>query len=140
LRRPPVFHFLLSNGLLMVELTEAAAKEIRKVMTEEGLAGSVPIRIGIKGGGCSGFTYTFDFDAKKGKFDLEFESQGLKVLVDKKSHLYIDGTVVDWSYNLMDRGMKFSNPAAKGSCGCGTSFVYEPKQEESSLPTFQLNF
>ena len=124
----------------MIELTEAAAKEIRKVMAEEGLDHSVPIRFGIKGGGCSGFTYTFDFDAKKGKFDLEFESQGLKVLVDKKSHLYIDGTVVDWSYNLMDRGMKFSNPGAKGSCGCGTSFIYEPKQEEGSLPTFQLNF
>ena len=140
MRRPPDSPSLLSYGLLMIELTEAAAKEIRKVMTEEALDLSVPIRVGIKGGGCSGFTYTFDFDARKGKFDLEFESQGLTVLVDKKSHLYIDGTVVDWSYNLMDRGMKFSNPSAKGSCGCGTSFIYEPKQEEGSLPTFQLNF
>lgn len=122
----------------MIQFTEAAAKEIRKSKADNGLPEDVPVRIGIKGGGCSGFTYTFDFDAKKGRFDLEFESQGLKVLVDKKSHMYIDGTVVDWSYGLMDRGLKFTNPSAKGSCGCGTSFVYEPKQQAASLPAFEL--
>ena len=63
----------------MIHLTEAAAKEIRKVKEGEALSDDVPIRIGIKAGGCSGFTYTFEFDAKKGKFDLEFESHGLKV-------------------------------------------------------------
>ncbi|MFI5401050.1 MAG: HesB/IscA family protein, partial [SAR324 cluster bacterium] len=98
----------------------------------------VPIRIGIKGGGCSGFTYTFDFDAKRGRLDLEFQTQGMTVLVDKKSHLYIDGTVVDWNYGLMDRGLKFTNPSAKGSCGCGTSFVYEPKSAPEALPAFEL--
>jgi iron-sulfur cluster assembly protein len=123
----------------MIQLTEAAAKEIRKVKAEEGLADDVPIRIGIKAGGCSGFTYTFEFDAKQGKFDLEFESQGLKVLVDKKSHLYIDGTEIDWSYSLIDRGLKFTNPSAKGSCGCGTSFIYEPEEKESDLRTFEFN-
>ena len=123
----------------MIKLTEAAAKEIRKVKSGEWLGDEVPIRIGIKAGGCSGFTYTFEFDANMGKFDLQFESQGLKVLVDKKSHLYIDGTEVDWSYSLIDRGLKFTNPAAKGSCGCGTSFVYEPKEQESSLPTLDFN-
>lgn len=122
----------------MIHFTEAAAKEIRKSKAENGLPEDVPVRIGIKGGGCSGFTYTFDFDAKKGRFDLEFESQGLKILVDKKSHMYIDGTEVDWSYGLMDRGLKFTNPAAKGSCGCGTSFVYEPKTQNASLPAFEL--
>ena len=123
----------------MINLTEAAAKEIRKVKAEESMGEDVPIRIGIKGGGCSGFTYTFEFDATKGKFDLEFESQDLKILVDKKSHLYIDGTEIDWSYSLIDRGLKFTNPSAKGSCGCGTSFIYEPQEQESDLPTFQLN-
>ena len=123
----------------MIKLTEAAAKEIRKVKEEGDLSEDVPIRIGIKAGGCSGFTYTFEFDAKQGKFDLEFDSQGLKILVDKKSHLYIDGTEVDWSYSLIDRGLKFTNPSAKGSCGCGTSFVYEPKESDSSLPTFQFS-
>jgi iron-sulfur cluster assembly protein len=124
----------------MIILTEAAAKEIRKAKTEGGLAEEVPVRIGVKGGGCSGFTYTFDFDGKKGRFDLEFESQGMKVLVDKKSHLYIDGTTVDWSYSLTDRGLKFTNPSAKGSCGCGTSFIYEPKQTASSLPAYDFKF
>ncbi len=122
----------------MITLTEAAAKEIRKVKAGEDLSDDVPMRIGIKGGGCAGFTYTFDFDSKKGKFDLEFESQGLKILVDKKSHLYIDGTEVGWSYSLMDRGLKFTNPAAKGSCGCGTSFIYEPPEEDKTLPTLQF--
>ncbi len=122
----------------MIELTERAAREIRKITAEEGLGEDVPVRIGIKGGGCSGFTYTFDFDAKKGRFDLEFESQGMKVLVDKKSHLYIDGTVVDWSNSLVDRGLKFTNPSAKGSCGCGTSFIYEPQDQGNDLPVFEF--
>ena len=124
----------------MIELTEAATKEISKIKAEEGLDKEVPIRVGVKGGGCSGFTYTFDFAAKKGRFDLEFESFGMKILVDKKSHLYIDGTVIDWSYSLIDRGLKFTNPSAKGSCGCGTSFIYEPKNEAADLPTFELKF
>lgn len=123
----------------MIHLTEAAAKEIRKIKAEENLDDDVPIRIGIKGGGCSGFTYTFEFDASKGRFDLEFESQDMTVLVDKKSHLYIDGTEVDWNYSLMDRGLKFTNPQAKGSCGCGTSFIYEPKAKDNELPTFEFS-
>ncbi|MDH5752776.1 MAG: iron-sulfur cluster assembly accessory protein [Deltaproteobacteria bacterium] len=122
----------------MITLSEAAAKEIRKIKAEEGLGEEIPVRIGIKGGGCSGFTYTFEFDGNKGKYDLEFESQGLRILVDKKSHLYIDGTEIDWSYNLVDRGLKFINPSAKGSCGCGTSFIYEPKDEGTELPVFEL--
>jgi iron-sulfur cluster assembly protein len=122
----------------MITLTENAAKEIRKIKAEEGLAEDLPIRIGIKGGGCSGFTYTFDFDASKGRFDLEFESQGMHILVDKKSHLYIDGTEIDWSNSLMDRGLKFTNPNAKGSCGCGTSFIYEPKDQGGDLPVFEF--
>ena len=63
----------------------------------------------------------------------------MKILVDKKSHLYIDGTEIDWSYSLMDRGLKFTNPSAKGSCGCGTSFIYEPKEQENNIPTLQFN-
>lgn len=122
----------------MIHLTENAAKEIRKIKAEEGLDDSVPMRIGIKGGGCSGFTYTFDFDANKGRFDLEFESQGMQILVDKKSHLYIDGTEVDWSYSLMDRGLRFTNPQAKGTCGCGTSFIYEPQDAGADVPTFEF--
>ena len=121
----------------MISLTENAAKEILKVMQESDLKEEVCLRVGVKGGGCSGFTYTLDFDSKKTKFDLEFESQDIKILVDKKSHLYIKDTEIDWSYNLMDRGLKFNNPSAKGSCGCKTSFMFEqPEQEETIKPSW----
>ncbi len=121
----------------MITLTENAAKEIQKIMHDNELAEDVCIRVGVKGGGCSGFTYTLDFDSKKSKFDLEFESQNLKILVDKKSHLYIKDTEIDWSYSLMDRGLKFNNPSAKGSCGCKTSFMFEPpKQEKAFKPSW----
>ena len=121
----------------MITLTKNAAKEIQKVMSENDLNTDVCIRVGVKGGGCSGFTYTLDFDSKKTKFDLEFESQKLRILVDKKSHLYIKGTEIDWSYGLMDRGLKFNNPSAKGSCGCKTSFMFEhPDQENEFKPSW----
>ena len=94
-------------------------------MNEQKVTDDTRVRVAVKGGGCSGFTYTVDFDSRKSKFDLEFESFGLNVLVDKKSHLYIKGTKIDWSNELNDRGLKFNNPAAKGSCGCRTSFMYE---------------
>ena len=121
----------------MITLTENAAKEIQKIMQKNELAEDVCVRVGVKGGGCSGFTYTLDFDSKKTKFDLEFESHKLKILVDKKSHLYIKDTEIDWSYGLMDRGLKFNNPSAKGSCGCKTSFMFEsPEQEEDFKPSW----
>ena len=117
----------------MITLTKNAAKEIQKVMFQNELTEDVCLRVGVKGGGCSGFTYTLDFESKKTKFDLEFESQSLKILVDKKSHLYIKDTEIDWSYDLMDRGLVFNNPSAKGSCGCKTSFMFEPPSEEEKL-------
>ncbi len=119
----------------MITLTPVAAKEIKKIMAEQNVPDEVGIRVGVKGGGCAGFTYTFEFDGKKNKFDLEFESEGLKILTDKKSHLYIKGTEIDWSNSLMDRGLKFNNPGAKGSCGCKTSFMYEPPEEVGAMPT-----
>ena len=115
----------------MITLTENAAKEIYKVMLQNEVTKDICLRVGIKGGGCSGFTYTLDFDSKKTKFDLEFESQNLKILVDKKSHLYIKGTEIDWSNELNDRGLKFNNPSAKGSCGCRTSFMYEHEEQSN---------
>ena len=90
----------------------------------------------VNGGGCSGFTYTVDFDSRKSKFDLEFESFGLSVLVDKKSHLYIKDTDIDWSNDLNDRGLKFNNPSAKGTCGCRTSFMYEHIEENEDKPSW----
>ena len=112
----------------MVTFTEQAVKVISKIMNEQKVSDDTRVRVGVKGGGCSGFTYTVDFDSRKGKFDLEFESHGLNILVDKKSHIYIKDTEVDWSNDLNDRGLKFNNPSAKGTCGCRTSFMHEHKE------------
>ena len=109
----------------MISLTEKAVTRVTSIMKEQEVSDKTKIRVGVKGGGCSGFTYTVDFETRKGKFDLEFESFGLSVLVDKKSHLYIKDTEIDWSDNLNDRGLKFNNPSAKGSCGCRTSFMHD---------------
>lgn len=105
-------------------LTEDAANTLKYYMEQET---PIPefVRFGVKAGGCSGFTYTVGFDTQSRKFDLEFESCGLKVLVDKKSHLYVKGTTIGWSNNLQDKGFKFDNPFAKGTCGCRTSFMID---------------
>ena len=106
--------------------TEDAANEIIKIMRRDALdPADTAVRMGVKGGGCSGFTYTLDFEECRTKWDLLYESHGLSILVDKKSNLYIGETEVDWSYNLTDRGLKFNNPQAKGSCGCKTSFMID---------------
>ena len=107
----------------MITLTEKAANEIRKVVAENNLPAETGIRVGIKGGGCAGFTYVFDFDDQVGEFDECYESQDLKVIVDKKSLIYIDGTEIDFNTGLTDRGFKFQNPKADAACGCGTSFT-----------------
>ncbi|OGG96432.1 MAG: heme biosynthesis protein HemY, partial [Candidatus Lambdaproteobacteria bacterium RIFOXYD12_FULL_49_8] len=103
----------------MIKLTENAVKEIKRVIVENNLPEDTGIRIGIKGGGCAGFTYVFDFDNKPGEFDEIFESGGVRVFADRKSLLYIDGTEVDFNTTLMDRGFKFNNPKAEAACGCG---------------------
>ena len=113
----------------MISFTEKAADKILSIMNEQKVTDDTRVRVGVRGGGCSGFTYTVDFDSRKSRFDLEFESFGLSVLVDKKSHLYIKDTEIDWSNDLNDRGLKFNNPSAKGSCGCRTSFMHEHKEQ-----------
>ena len=99
----------------MISFTEKAADKILSIMNEQKVTDDTRVRVGVKGGGCSGFTYTVDFDSRKSKFDLEFESFGLSVLVDKKSHLYIKDTEIDWSNDLNDRGLKFNNPQIMGA-------------------------
>ena len=106
---------------MAIYLTEASAKILSGVMQVEKPSPEY-VRFGVKAGGCSGFTYTIDFDNRPRKFDLEFESCGINVLVDKKSHLYIKETTIGWSNELQDKGFKFDNPHAKGACGCRTSF------------------
>ena len=105
----------------MIYLTENSAKILSEAMQTENPSPEY-VRFGVKGGGCAGFTYTIDFDSRPRKFDLEFETYGINVLVDKKSHLYIKETTIGWSNELQDKGFKFDNPHAKGACGCRTSF------------------
>ena len=118
----------------MIYLTEDAAKVLRKHINVEPPPVPEYVRFGVKGGGCSGFTYTIDFDSRPRKFDLEFESYGINVLVDKKSHLYIKETTIGWSNELHDKGFKFNNPHAKGACGCRTSFQIDIDSATEKLP------
>ena len=84
---------------------------------------STMIRIGAKGGGCAGFSYVLDFDEKGAtEFDLSYEQHGVNLVIDKKSSFFMMGTELDFNDGLLDRGFVFKNPAATGSCGCGTSF------------------
>ena len=106
----------------MIYLTEDAAEVLRQHINVEPPPLPEYVRFGVKAGGCSGFTYTIGFDNRQRKFDLLFESWGINVLVDKKSHLYIKETTIGWSNELQDKGFKFNNPHAKGACGCRTSF------------------
>lgn len=107
-----------------VQLTERAAKEIQRVIEEQKFpADSTWVRIGAKGGGCSGFTYVLDFDQNgPTEFDLTFEQHGVNIVVDKKSEFFMGGTILDFNDGLLDRGFVFQNPQASGTCGCGTSF------------------
>ena len=107
-----------------VHLTERAAEEIGRVIEEQKFdAESTWVRIGAKGGGCSGFSYVLDFDqAGPTEFDLPFEMHGVKYIVDKKSEFFMGGTILDFNDDLLNRGFAFKNPSATGTCGCGTSF------------------
>jgi iron-sulfur cluster assembly protein len=112
-----------------VKFTQRAAKQLIQIMKRDGLDPSTTaIRMGVKGGGCSGFTYTLDFTSNITKRDLTYSSFDVIIVIDKKSHLYIGQTTIDWSNDLQDRGLKFDNPLAKGSCGCKTSFMIDLEQ------------
>lgn len=105
-----------------ITLTEKAAKEVQRVMTEKSLADMV-LRIGVAGGGCSGFQYSLGFDqAADPAKDVVEEQHGVKIAVDKKSELFLDGTVLDFYDGLEKRGFTFNNPNAVKTCGCGSSF------------------
>ena len=106
---------------MAVILTETAAKQVKKLMQEQKLE-QVFLRMGVKGGGCSGLSYSLEFDTEKGKHDKTFEIDGVPVVVDAKSYLYLNGTTLDYVTEGLQGGFTFVNPQAKSSCGCGTSF------------------
>ena len=106
----------------MIQLTERAVKEIRRIVSEQKLPDGTALRVGVKGGGCSGFSYTLGFDDQIGEIDQVNEVDGVKVVCDPKSFLYLNGTKIDVEDTLMGRGFKFGKPNAEKSCGCGESF------------------
>ncbi|QDS89643.1 Iron-sulfur cluster insertion protein ErpA [Rosistilla ulvae] len=106
-----------------IQLSERAAEEVKRFRTEHNFEDAMFLRIGVAGGGCSGFNYTLNFDDNfDSKADSKYESHGVDVVVDKKSALYLDGTTVDWFESLEKQGFTFENPNATKSCGCGSSF------------------
>lgn len=108
---------------MAVALTEKAASEIKRVLSEQKLPEGTVLRIGVAGGGCSGFQYALGFDQSVDPTkDQIGEQHGIKVAVDKKSDLYLDGTEIDFHDGLDKRGFTFNNPNAVKSCGCGSSF------------------
>ncbi len=108
---------------MALQLTETAAREIKKVMTEQKMPETAALRIGVAGGGCSGFEYQLGFDENVNEeTDSVREMHGVRVAVDKKSSLYLDGTEIDFHEGLDKRGFVFNNPNATKSCGCGSSF------------------
>jgi len=107
-----------------IMLTETAAKEIKDIIKQQGLPEEKTcLRVGVKGGGCSGFSYMLDLtEEPKTEMDEEIECQGIKILVDMKSYLYLNGVEIDFKDEVMGRGFVFKNPNATSSCGCGSSF------------------
>ena len=106
----------------MITLTERAVQEVNRIIGEQDLGQTTILRVGVKGGGCSGFSYTLGFDDKPGEMDQTFEIDGITVACDPKSFLYLNGTQLDFEESLMGRGFKFGNPNASKTCGCGESF------------------
>ncbi len=105
----------------MIKVTDAAKKQANRLMEDDGKEGYF-IRVGVQGGGCSGLMYQLDFDNEENEDDKAFEDNGVKVVVDKKSFLYLVGTTLDFSGGLNGKGFVFVNPNADRTCGCGESF------------------
>ena len=107
---------------MAITLTDRAAEEVKTIAARNNVECEPHLRVAVKGGGCSGFSYVLDLCEGPADGDEVFESQGVRVLCDPKSYLYLNGTEVDFRDELMNRGFIFNNPNAKDSCGCGASF------------------
>ena len=106
----------------MIQITDTAAEKIRSLMAKQGIAEG-GLRVGVKGGGCSGLSYTFAWEREERLGDHVVEGPGgAKIFIDKKSFLFLDGTTLDYDTELLSKGFVFNNPNAKQTCGCGSSF------------------
>jgi len=109
---------------MAIELTERAAQEVKTIMEQKDHdLDKTYLRVGVKGGGCSGFSYMLDLTDHKAENDEAWESHGIKIICDPKSQLYMSGTTVDFKDEIMGRGFVFNNPNASQTCGCGSSFT-----------------
>lgn len=107
----------------MIKVSETAKSKVVQLMNEDGFDPSTDyIRVGVKSGGCSGLSYDLKFDKSKVEDDKVFEDNGIKIIVDKKSFLYLIGTTLEYSGGLNGSGFVFNNPNANRTCGCGESF------------------
>jgi iron-sulfur cluster assembly protein len=108
----------------MITITDKAAAEVKKQADKRGKPES-GLRVGIRGGGCTGFSYLFEWqDGPPRAHDKVFEKDGIRLYVDPKSFVYLDGTELDFVTSMMGYGFKFNNPNVKGSCGCGESVQF----------------
>lgn len=107
----------------MIKVSESAKKKVVSLMEEDGFSAVTDyVRVGVKSGGCSGLSYDLTFDKEQQEADKVFEDNGIKVVVDKKSFLYLVGTTLEYSGGLNGKGFVFNNPNANRTCGCGESF------------------
>ena len=106
----------------MITVSEGAKSQVLKLLSEEGRPKGSFVRVGVKGGGCSGLMYEMDFDHQMNDGDQNFEDKGVKIVLDKKSFLYLVGTELRYSGGLNGNGFEFYNPNANRTCGCGESF------------------
>ena len=114
---------ITQNGVeLGVSISELAATKIKYFAEKQGITGNVGVRVAVKGGGCSGLTYDLDITEQELETDRVVEQHGVKVMVDKKSYIFLVGTELEFSDGLNGKGFVFVNPNAKKTCGCGTSF------------------
>ncbi len=104
-----------------IVISESALYQLNRIKTEQNIPNEFGLRVGVKGGGCSGFSYILGFDVKKEQ-DQEFDINGLKVFMDKAHSLYLVGMKIEWVEGLNNRGFSFVNPNASSTCGCGQSF------------------
>lgn len=107
----------------MIKVSETAKQKVVSLMTEEGFDASTDfVRVGVKSGGCSGLSYELKFDKTAAETDKVFEDNAVRIIVDKKSFLYLVGTTLEYSGGLNGKGFVFNNPNAQRTCGCGESF------------------
>lgn len=112
---------LVDTNTMPVQITETAMSQLRAIKSSQSIPNDHGLRIGVKGGGCAGFSYILGFDMPKDN-DQVFEHEGLKVFMQKSHGIYLLGMEIDWVEGLNNRGFSFNNPNASDTCGCGTSF------------------